>query len=239
MFKKILGHKTYGSIGHLPNSRLGSADHSVNQGQADICCKKTRDKNDVVIVQEKLDGSCVGVALVDNILYPLSRAGWPAISSRYKQHRLFHNWVLTNEHRFRSVLQNGDRIVGEWLAQAHGTIYNLSGLEPFFAFDIMRGHYRFSFDEFSTRIEGIFQTPHLLHMGSSLSVEQAMKLHFVNKYPCDEPEGVIYRVERNSCVDFLAKWVRPEKIDGKHLPEISKGEEIWNWQPSNTHSSTN
>lgn len=62
--EKPLGGKAYGSIGHLPHSRLGAGDHSVPDGQSKICCGKTRDKHDRVIVQEKLDGSCCAVALV-------------------------------------------------------------------------------------------------------------------------------------------------------------------------------
>ena len=58
MTNKTLGRKAYGSIGHLPNSRVGPKDHHVHEGQARICTVKARDKHDRVIVQEKLDGSC-------------------------------------------------------------------------------------------------------------------------------------------------------------------------------------
>jgi len=37
------------------------------------------------------------------------------------------------------------------------------------------------------------------------------------------------RVERRGCVDFLAKYVRPEKVDGRYLPEQAGGEPIWHW----------
>ena len=54
---KPLGIKAYGSIGHLPNSRLGPGDHAVNEGQARICTEAPRDKYDTITVQEKLDGA--------------------------------------------------------------------------------------------------------------------------------------------------------------------------------------
>jgi hypothetical protein len=60
--KKPLGIRAYGSIGHLPGSRLGTSDRSVPPGQAAICTTRPRDSHDVVIVQEKLDGSCTAVA---------------------------------------------------------------------------------------------------------------------------------------------------------------------------------
>ena len=28
--------------------------------------------------------------------------------------------------------------------------------------------------------------------------------------------------------DFMAKYVRPDKIDGKYLPNVSGGEDVWN-----------
>jgi hypothetical protein len=224
---KPINRKAYGSIGHLPESRLGPSDRSVPEGQARICTEKTRDSHDKIIVQEKLDGSCVAVAMVDGVLHAIGRAGWPAISSPYEQHRLFAQWVHENEASFREVLLDGERIVGEWVAQAHGTLYDLpEGEGPFFAFDIMRGDERATFGEFSVRVQGLFKTPALLHVGSPMTVRDAMKIHAERHSGCDEPEGVVYRVERRGKVDFLAKWVRPDKVDGKYFDS-----EVWNWRP--------
>ena len=78
---KPLGGKAYGSIGHLPSSRLGPGDHSVHEGQARICTTKVRDKRDRVIVQEKLDGSCCAVAKVEGRVVALGRAGYLATTS--------------------------------------------------------------------------------------------------------------------------------------------------------------
>src|SRR5437763_15316138 len=91
-FTKPLGIKAYGSICHLPGSRLGPGDHKLNPGQARILTEKTRDKHDVIIVQEKLDGSNVCVARVGGVLIPLGRSGYSAVSSKYEQHQLFAGW---------------------------------------------------------------------------------------------------------------------------------------------------
>ena len=61
--EKPLGHKSYGSIPHLVGSRRGPRDYGVNEGQQRICCERARDKYDEIIVQEKLDGANVGIAL--------------------------------------------------------------------------------------------------------------------------------------------------------------------------------
>lgn len=227
---KPLGKKAYGSIGHLPNSRLGTGDHSVSPGQARICCEKARDRHDEIVVQEKLDGSCVAVAKIDGILYPLGRAGWPAATSPYEQHQLFHIWVMENADRFQDALRDGERIVGEWCAQAHGTIYRLEHREPFFAFDIMEGDKRISWEAMMMRGH-TFQMPHLLHRGGPISTEKVMEIHEKFHYPCDGIEGVVYRVHRKGQIDFLAKYVRADKIDGKHLPEISGQPPVWHWRP--------
>ena len=70
--EKPLGRKAYGSIPHLPNSRIGPGDHKCHEGQERIATVKSRNKHDVIIVQEKLDGSNVAVALKDGIILPFS-----------------------------------------------------------------------------------------------------------------------------------------------------------------------
>ena len=82
--RKPLGGKAYGSISHLPGSRLGPGDHQCHEGKAVICTIRARDRHDRIIVQEKLDGSCVAVAKVDNRIIPLTRAGYPAHTSPWE-----------------------------------------------------------------------------------------------------------------------------------------------------------
>lgn len=139
--KQPLSIKNYGSIGHLPGSRMGKGDRTCDSGQAKIATVKLRDKHDRVIVQEKLDGGNVGVALVNGILYPLTRSGYLACESSLEQHWRFSEWVYSQQDRFMAVLKDGERLCGEWLLQAHGTRYHLQH-EPFVAFDLMNGNTR-------------------------------------------------------------------------------------------------
>lgn len=234
---KPLGRKAYGSIGHLPNSRLGPSDSSVTEGQYKICCERVRDKHDTIIVQEKLDGSNVAVALKDNIIYPLTRAGYVANTSPYEQHHLFYRWAMEREDVFRKLLKDGERVSGEWLAQAHGTLYNLEDRPPFAAFDLFdKFNKRLAFADMNERFievgldEDIIGSPTLIHIGGPISVEDAMQVHRYSHYGADELEGVVYRVERKGKVDFLAKWVRPDKVDGKYLESVTGTPPIWNWK---------
>lgn len=236
---KPLGHKAYGSIPHLPGSRLGPGDHHCHEGQSKICTERTRDKHDTVTVTVKLDGSCCAVANINGALTALSRAGWPADSSPYRQHHLFSDWVNLHSSRFSCLLAAGERAVGEWLAQAHGTRYNLAGREPFVIFDIFdNANRRIPNEEMRRRAayQG-FETPHILNKGGVCGIEMALHLldyhvHSQGGYgEIDEPEGVVWRVERKGEFDFLAKYVKPGKVDGIYLPSQSGQPEIWNWLP--------
>ena len=175
MNRKPLNHKSYGHIAHLPGSRMGPSDHKCHEGQKRIACQKLRDKHDRVIVQEKLDGSNVGVCLINNTILPITRAGYLANTSPFKMHHIFNNWVYENEKRFRAVLIEGERLCGEWLLVAHGTKYNLPH-EPFVAFDLMvKKHHRTPFDKFSLLAEkGDFVIPHVIHDGGPISVKIAL-----------------------------------------------------------------
>jgi RNA ligase len=242
--KKPLGIKNYGSIAHLPNSRMGEGDHKISDGQARIATVKTRDKHDRVIVQEKLDGSNVGVALIDGVLCPLGRSGYLAADSPYEQHWRFAQWVFSHQDRFLAVLEEGDRLCGEWLLQAHGTRYDLPH-EPFVAFDLMRGSKRATYAEFSERVsQSDFVLPRVLHEGSAFAVEAALDAITVSGHGAlDTVEGAVWRVEHNELidlgkggdrrwvVDYLVKYVRPDKVDGCYLPGINGNTEpLWNVQ---------
>lgn len=232
---KPLGHRAYGSIGHLPTSRLGPGDHHVHEGQAKICTEKARDKHDTIIVQEKLDGSCVAVANIDGAIIALSRRGYLADTSPFEMHHLFAAWVRKNNGRFAAVLAPGERLVGEWLAQAHGTRYDLPH-EPFVVFDLMVGHNRIVVDALLWRLAPVgFTMPYRIHTGGPITIVEV--LPFLTKWghgARDLVEGAVWRVERQGKVDFLAKWVRSDKVDGCYLPEVSGKEAVWNWRPDGT-----
>lgn len=228
---KPLGIKAYGSIPHLPNSRLGPKEHTIPKGQVRIFTERVKQKADRVYVQEKLDGSCVAVAKVEGQIVALGRAGYLAQTSSFKQHQLFAFWVRENEQRFVDLLQEGERAVGEWLAQVHGTRYDLPH-EPFVLFDLMQGMTRVVQDEITARSNG-FVVPHLLAQ-EPMTTDAAMKLLLTGGWhgAIDPVEGAVWRYERGDRVLSLAKFIRKDKIDGCYLPEQSGMEAMWNWRPN-------
>lgn len=236
--------RAYGSIGHLPQSRLGPADHHVHEGQAEICTKKAR-KGDRIIVQEKLDGASMAVANIDGFIVPLTRAGYRASDATYEHLRLFEYYVDEYENVFSGILKPGERICGEWLALAHGTRYDTTYpmFAPFIAFDLIRDGKRVLYEEFVRRLAGhVRRAATIWNNAESLSVIDAMMiLAGVSGSPTepsgfhgalDPIEGAVWRVEREGSVDFLAKYVRQDKTDGKYLPEISGAAPIWHWRPN-------
>lgn len=223
----------YGSIPHLSTSKLTQqADKKVNEGQEIILTKKARDWRDCIWVTEKLDGSNVGVYCDysrsgDSILFPITRAGYEANTSPHKQHHEFHKWVLSHSEMFL-FLKDGWRIVGEWMMQAHGTLYDITGHYPFVALDIINSdNERIPYINFiSICYANQIPIVPILHYGHPIKIENAIKLLGSGHYgKTDNPEGVVYRVERDGKFDFAAKWVRADKEDGKYMDQelINKG----------------
>ncbi|RYX94470.1 hypothetical protein EON78_06005 [bacterium] len=167
-------------------------------------------------------------------IYALGRDGCLAEDSANEGLKLWADWVDINKERFINVLNEGERICGEWLALVHGTRYKLSH-EPFVVFDL------FSADNISLTQENIakkikdskFIMAKTLHKGIPCSVEKAIELLGSGFHgSIDHPEGMIWRLERENKTIFLAKYVFHDKKDGVYLPEISKNKALWNWYPS-------
>lgn len=229
---KPLGVRNYGSIPHFSFSRLGPADHYCEQGQEQICFNGTNGANKryLVIVSIKMDGSNVGVCRKNGEIIAIGRAGYPAASSPFKMHHMFDRYVKNNIRKFE-FLQEGERVVGEWLAQAHGTIYNLTEKDPFCVFDFFGADNKRALYADVVKRCGHLSSPSLLHIGHSSGLSENGLKGKLTEYdlsprygelePC---EGAVYRVENKERVVFLCKYVRAGKQDGKYL----KGE-VWNW----------
>lgn len=226
---KPIGRKAYGSIPHLPGSHAGIGDKRVPQGMADICTGEKRRKGDRITILEKLDGSCCAVARKGDEIIPLTRKGYHASTSPFEQHHRFVEWVAKRESAFRELLGDGERAVGEWLAQAHGTRYALpSDWCMFPVFDLMIGANREAWGSVTFRLPP-FRWPVAVSHEPMPPEEAFEALSDLQDKSMEGCEGVVYRVENDHGVDFLAKWVRPDYQAGRYLPEFSDYEEpIWN-----------
>ncbi|AZZ93231.1 hypothetical protein EUZ85_21900 [Hahella sp. KA22] len=231
--RKLLPYKAYTSIPHLPGSRTGLADKHIDANKADMLTTRQRYPDDVVIVQEKLDGSCVAALRTDDRVLALGRDGDLADESPNPARRLWAEWVEEHQARFLDVLEPGERLVGEWLALVHGTRYRLAH-EPFVPFDIFTAdNRRIPYAAFYRRVTQAGFTPaKTLHVGEPCSVEEALRLLGNGAHgSVDAPEGAVWRLEREEQALFLGKFVRHGKTDGVYLPENSGRPALWNWHP--------
>jgi len=74
-----------------------------------------------------------------------------------------------------------------------------------------------------------------LHRGDAISVDDALSLldEFSTHHSEDVLEGVVFRVETKKKFNFLAKYVRHEKVDGQYLVGVDNAinhSDIWNWR---------
>lgn len=233
--EKPLKKRAYGSIPHIPESQLGPGDHHIDEGCFRIMTQRLRSSRDWVCCEEKLDGTCVAVVRIGSEIVPLIRAGYRCVDSPHEQHHLFDSWVRQPENmrRFSRLLNDGERLCGEWLAQACGTKYELQH-EPFVAFDLMRGDERALRSEFWSRVLAYeFVTPRVLDSGGPICWPDMLANLCTSGHGAEgRPEGCVFRLENGSKVEWLAKWVRPGHVVGRYLPEISGFDPVWNWRPA-------
>lgn len=181
----------------------------------------------------------MSVANIDGTLVSLSRAGFRADDALYEHLKAFAPYAEKRQAQFAALLNPGERVVGEWLAMAHGTMYDVThhGFAPFVAFDLFRDGKRVLRDEFFERCTAAgLVTAHLIHDGAApISIDEALTaLGPLGQHGSTEAvEGAVWRVEREGAVDFLAKYVRADKVDGKYLVNTSASvvtEPVWLWR---------
>lgn len=231
---KPLGYKAYGSTPHLVGSRVGPGDYTLPQQQSDLFTGgRPARRGDRFILTEKLDGSCVSIARVDGEIVALGRAGYLASDSPYELHKVFARWVAAREERYKQILRDGERLVGEWLHTAMGSLYRIEDPEELLVgFAIVDGQTRRPYDDFSRRmLELGHPKAKVLSDGPQVSIEEAMNTLGEHGFhgSLDGPEGAVWVHERDGVFSAIAKYVRHDKVDGRYLPNISGNAEVVNY----------
>jgi hypothetical protein len=230
---KPLGRKAYGSTAHVQGSRSGPGDWYCHEGQTRIATARAR-ASDVVVVSEKVDGSCCAVARIDGGIHPLIRAGYRARDSVHALHHVFAAWVEEYEEVFRRLLvEDGERAVADWLLVAHGTVYDIADdLALFPIFDVFapvggngKSDVRLPYAEMVDRVAraGLVHVPYL-HVGGALPVAAALEAlgPLGRHHATEKPEGVVYKVETDGKFNFVVKYVCADKVDGKYIPGLGE-----------------
>lgn len=231
--EKPLGIKAYGSTPHLIGSRVGPADHTMPLSQSLLFTSGKGRPGDRFVVSEKMDGSCCAVAKSNGNILALQRAGYFAEHSPYELHRVFHRWVLQRAAMFDEMLAEGERLCGEWLHTAMGTLYRIDDPDQLFVgFSIIGGQQRIPYDDFAARCRKFDRpTAHVLSDGPPLPVETALEMLGEKGFhgALDGTEGVVYLHEKKGRFCAIGKYVKQGKVDGRHMSSITGGGDVVNY----------
>jgi len=181
--------------------------------------------DDSLIVEEKLDGTNVGIHFTRSGRMVLQCRGHEITEGMHPQYDLFKQWTAVKRPALESAL--GDRFIlyGEWLYAKHSVHYRKLP-HYFFEFDVYdKDENQFlDFDARVRLLEGtrIYTVP-VVHRGS-VTAEQLQCLIGPSIFDSsfDNPitgetddlmEGLYCRIEANGFVTGRAKSVRPEFVE--------------------------
>jgi hypothetical protein len=178
-----------------------------------------------LIVEEKIDGTNVGIHFTDAGQLVLQCRGHLITEGMHPQYDLFKQWASVKRGILENLLANDFILFGEWMYARHSIHYRQLP-HYFFEFDIYSKRAQ-AFLSYETRMQmlagtGIHTVP-VVHR-SALSKTQLAKLigrssfdsHFENPLTlrCDDlMEGVYLRTESAGVVTGRAKFVRPEFVE--------------------------
>lgn len=203
-----------------------------------------------LIVEEKLDGTNVGIHFTTAGRLVLQCRGHEITEGMHPQYDLFKQWTAVKRDTLEIMLEDRYILFGEWLYARHSVYY--TGLPHyFFEFDIWDKEIG-AFLDLATRLQMLegtgFPTVPIVHRGP-MKEEQLAELiknsvydaHFDNPLtnaPDQLMEGLYLRTEAAGRVTARAKFVRPEFVEKikqsehwqyqKMVPnQLAKGADIW------------
>lgn len=190
-----------------------------------------------LIVEEKIDGTNVGIHFTDSGDMVLQCRGHLITEGMHPQYDLFKQWAAVKRHLLEQQLENRLILYGEWVYARHSIHYRKL-THYFFEFDLYDKE-RELFLDYQQRLQFLegtgIQTVPVLHRGpvSRRDLEALIGLsrfdsHFENPHtrrPDHLMEGLYLRTEAHGAVSGRAKWVRPEFV------EKIKQSEHWQHRP--------
>ncbi len=243
--RQIHPGKAYGRIGHLPGSRRdpGDTDSAARTGR--LCTAGPLPPGARLYVLEKLDGSCVAAWRQGGAVLAIGRQGDLAALSPNPGRQLWAEWVARNQAALLGALEDGERLVGEWLTLAHAVQYRLPH-GPFVAFDLMHGPVHLPRATLEARLSGTDIPVVGCVATAPIPPREALErlgagFHGAGSYGGDDaPEGLVYRLEQGAGETFrvaLSKFVRDDHRPGRLLPENTGAAPIWNVWPTDRTAS--
>ena len=203
-----------------------------------------------LVVEEKLDGTNVGIHLTSAGRMVLQCRGHEITTGMHAQYDLFKQWTMGKRPVLEAMLEDRLILFGEWLFARHSVHYR-DLPHYFFEFDIYDKQ-RKVFLDLATRLEKLegtgIQTVPVIHRGPATADElhtmigpSRFNSQFQNPltHRTDNlMEGLYLRTEADGCVTGRAKFVRPEFVESVKQSEhwqhqalvpnlLAPGAEIW------------
>lgn len=178
-----------------------------------------------LVVEEKLDGTNVGIHFSDSGCMVLQCRGHLITEGMHPQYDLFKQWATVKRHVLEQLLEARFILFGEWLYARH-TIHYRKLPHFFFEFDVYDKE-RKAFLDLDRRIamlEGsAIETVPVIHQGRISRQELEVLVgpsrfdsHFENPFTNrvdNRMEGLYLHTEANGKVTGRAKFVRPEFVE--------------------------
>lgn len=203
----------FGSKGTDDDKHLGEAESTRFIADASL------------IVEEKIDGTNVGLHFCDDGAMVLQCRGHHIAEGMHPQYDLFKQWVAVKRPVLEDRLKNRFILFGEWVYARHSVFYRRLR-HYFFEFDIYDKQKQ-AFLDLEQRLQLLegsgIQTVPVIHSGllkrsdlEGLIVPSLFDSQFDNpltKRTDNLMEGLYLRTEANGVVTGRAKFVRPEFVE--------------------------
>ncbi len=203
----------FGSKGTDDDKHLGEAESNRFIADASL------------IVEEKLDGTNVGLHFSGEGEMVLQCRGHLITEGMHPQYDLFKQWVAVKRHVLEQRLENRFILFGEWVYARHTVAYRQLS-HYFHEFDIYDKQQQAFLDlvqRLTLLADSGVQTVPVIHTGSlkranleRLIGPSQFDSHFDNPLtnrPDNLMEGLYLRTEANGVVTGRAKFVRPEFVE--------------------------
>lgn len=203
--------KKYPRTPHIEGSNIQEGDFDLNQ------IPFTYLKNKYLVIEEKVDGSNVGISFTNGELILQNRSH--ALEGGYKerQYDLFKVWVNTYSDEFYKVIGERYIIYGEWMYAKHNIYYdNLP--HYFLEFDVYDKEKNIFLDTKSRRELlkdlNLFSVP-VLKEGYFKSYKEILDLLSDSNYISEDfssrlMEGLYIKIEEDNIVKERFKYVRKQ-----------------------------
>ncbi len=209
---------------HLPGSNVVDTDRSLTFEEVAVLCRDFE-----VVIQEKLDGTCVGLFFDETDKPVLLKRGGEIGNRERDQYNLFRTWVQQRADALRETLAKRHVLFGEFLWQTHGLFYDR--LPDFFVgYDLLdRAAGTFlSSTVVKRRLHGVVELVPELWRGTMRNPKQlARTIAESAEHPSafgDRAEGVYVRFEDEDQLVARAKYRNSAFQPGWHdaLPKRNK-----------------